>query len=550
MEINKFLFFILTICVLVRADRILDLIELRPSSIAYDQPTICQLNENEVKSLLTLSEQSTNNQKSILIRIHENEDSFINDIRSQLSALGYRVCSFESSHESLVVANITIVNNDGHVIPYYGRRDPSTLIRFLAHLEQRISKSPYHTINGKLDKKAYEHVLEPKIIAYYPDITAPAFTQFQQAAKLMAPSPPFFVVHDPQLAAKFRLNQPGQISLVRRLEKSQIFFPSPTLSMMSSEPTQTINAQDIIQWIQENRGLVMHELKDTNLYEPEIHDPNKYQMVAVGDKSSPLGLYFYKILTKTIQNISRENEIKLNHPLTTADNVNEDEDITNSDAQADIQPNEPVDLIRLDDVEIVWIDLQQFPSASLNLQKLFQIEPVQNVWFGLIHSPPTAIATQGLDSVWFDLNGLNLTRSDRQTDQANIWLVRDWILSVTDREMKSVTNNSSAGEPSAFVLEPEPVSVRQGGNFLLECQVLPHLKCSWMKDSQSIVVDDVNGSRYRYAIPSRIGGDCSLMVKGARIEEDQGEWTCLVEGTTEKSMPIKVNVRYDTKTEL
>ncbi|OTF77955.1 hypothetical protein BLA29_007732 [Euroglyphus maynei] len=116
--------------------------------------------------------------------------------------------------------------------------------------------------------------------------------------------------------------------------------------------------------------------------------------------------------------------------------------------------------------------------------------------------------------------------------------------------MKSISNNTLSGEPNTFVLEPEPVSVRQGGNFLLECQVLPHLKCSWMKDSQSIVVDDVVGSRYRYAIPGRIGGDCSLMIKGARIDEDQGEWTCLVDGTTEKSMPIIVNVRYDTRTEL
>ncbi|OTF78455.1 calsequestrin-2-like protein [Euroglyphus maynei] len=199
MEVYNFFFIILAVCSFVRADRILDLIEIRPSLVASDQSTICQLNENELKSLLTSSEQSTNNQKYILIKIHENEDSFVNDIRSQLFALGYKVCSFKLLPVSFNVANITIVNNDGHVIPYYGRRDPSTLVRFLAHLEQRISKSPYHTINGKLDKKAYEHVLEPKIIAYFPDITAPAFAQFQQAAKLMAPNPPFFVVHDPQV---------------------------------------------------------------------------------------------------------------------------------------------------------------------------------------------------------------------------------------------------------------------------------------------------------------------------------------------------------------
>lgn len=332
------------------------------------------------------------------------------------------------------------------------------------------------------------------------------------------------------------------MSLVRRLEKSQIFFPPLSSSVMSLEPTQAIMAQDIINWIQENRGLVMHELKDTNLYNPEIHDPNKYQLVAVGDKSSPLGLYFFKILTKTIQNISRENEIWLNPSSISDDN----DDEQNSDIQNHIQSDEPVDLIRLDDIKIVWIDLQQFPSTALNLQKLYQIEPVQNVWFGLIHSPSTAIATQGLDSVWFDLNGLNLTRSDRRTDQENIWLVRNWILTVTDRELKSATNDSSTGAPITFVLEPEPVSVRRGGNFLLECRVLPHLKCSWMKDSQSIVVD----SRYRYAISGRDGGDCSLMIQGARIDEDQGEWTCLVDGTNETSLPILVNVRYDTKTEL
>jgi len=96
---------------------------------------------------------------------------------------------------------VTVVHGPRKVV-YYGKRNGETLARFVQKLSARYlsTQQPFQIISNKLEKKAFERLVVPKVVAYFPDTTAPAFAEYQAAARQLTPNPPFYVVHDPKVS--------------------------------------------------------------------------------------------------------------------------------------------------------------------------------------------------------------------------------------------------------------------------------------------------------------------------------------------------------------
>lgn len=338
---------------------------------------------------------------------------------------------------------------------------------------------------------------------------------------------------------------------MRRLEKSTIYFQPTTTAT-----TTSWTAADLVAWVSSNHGLVLHVLDDTNLYDPEIHNPGHYQLVGVGDRNSPLGLYFYKMLTKSIQNISRHNELQLS-PSPVQDEVN-----GQSTTTTPIEPTVTPALIPLDDIKVVWIDLGKYPSARAKVEALVGNQMIgattnKEVWFGLMSRPAAVMSTTTAKGpVWFDMSLLNTTTGDRQAYDQNILVLRDWILEVTNRVPVAAAADAqpiNSATAQSFVLEPEPVNVRQGSSFVLDCKVAHKQgECSWTRNAQPVSITTATGSAYQWACVAE-EGDCSLMVKSADKVRDSGDWACHVSGVGREqitSRSVLVNVRGTGSTEL
>lgn len=275
------------------------------------------------------------------------------------------------------------------------------------------------------------------------------------------------------------------------------------------------------------------------MYDPEIQDVNKYQLVAIGDKQSSLGLYFFKLISRTIQNITRENEMILNPSL----RFNEHEEMQVKDEMDNLNLNDlnltTKTFVPLDDIEIVWIDLNEFPNTVINLENQYQIDSTNNIWFGLIHDPINIG-----NKKWFNMDQLNFTQSDRTSDQHNIEQIYNWIMTVTNRI--STPSYITDLNLNLYLLEPEPVSVRQHGSFVLECKAREGMNCGWMKNSSPVNNIGVTGSRYQYVNKDNQPNDCSLMVNKVDTSQDQGEWTCFVnndQNTNYSKRTVMVTVR-------
>ena len=311
-----------------------------------------------------------------------------------------------------------------------------------------------------------------------------------------------------------------------------MFTPSiPT----TPESSPVFSAQEIVTWINSNKGLVLHELDDTNLYDPELSDLTKYQLVAIGDKTTSLGYYVYKTIKKTIQNITRENESILN-PVAEKDD--------SSLVSQDSTPKDLSQIVKLDDIELVWVDLQKYPMAGSKLL-LQNISPVKDVWFGLVQIPSTELQSPQ----WFDFGTLNTTGTDKHAEEMNIQLLKDWILTVTNRNINLSIDSSSL--PQTFIMEPESILVRQGGNFMLDCKVANKLgECSWTKDGLPI---SIGLPPYNWA-QSEDTTDCSITVTNADPQRDVGIWRCHVSGIGQTaaitSNPVSVTFRTSPKKEL
>lgn len=498
----KILFLLALVC-LAKAD-FLSLIETNVEPDPNASP--CQLTEADTAQLDPTV-------KHILVRGLTADNKFVQDATHYLSRMDYRVCIVTGAQPNS--EPVTFVWN-GRKTVYYGKRDVHSLIRFVQQVESRLTLLPYETIASKMDKKAFDHVFVPKVVGYFPDPNSVGFSAFVEAASQLSPTIPCYVVHDQALAAKLRLNQIGQVALVRRLEKSTIYF-QPSTSMAPTTDAATWTANDIVTWVNSNRGLVLHDLDDTNLYDPEIHNPNQYQLVSIGNRNSPLGLYFFKMLNKAIQNISRENDLKLTQT------VPDPSAASDPAATAEVLLTPP-QLIRLDDIKVIWIDLTKYPAARSKIEKLLVNQvPISNkdVWFGLIQTPAAGLEQT---PIWFDMSTLNLTASDRSVDEANIQLLRNWILQVTNRAQQSQAS-SGTQQPQAFSMEPEPVNPRHGSSFVLNCKIANKVgECSWALNNQPLKVD---GVQYQWSgLASE--GDCSIMIKSADKMRDTGLWSCHV----------------------
>lgn len=238
-----------------------------------------------------------------------------------------------------------------------------------------------------------------------------------------------------------------------------------------------------------------------------------------------MGLYFHKLLTKSIQNISRENEIRAN--LSAVDQTQL------PDPTAVEQPQVVMELIKLDDIEIVWIDLQKYPLAAQKIAQSGATQVKKDVYFGLVQVP-TGVLTDGpVGGQWFDVSQLQ-TQSWENTEQPNMQILRDWILATTDRLPVPAVSPEPQLEvlQQEFSLEPEPVNVRQGGAFVLDCKVQYKAgQCGWAKDGELVDVEAT--AEYTWANEADIY-DCSLKVTAADAARDNGEWICQV---TDASMP-------------
>lgn len=313
------------------------------------------------------------------------------------------------------------------------------------------------------------------------------------------------------------------MALIRRLEKATLFFEPP--SSLAQSPSEAL-----ISWVKGNRGLVLHRLDDSNLHDPELADPGKYHLVAVADKTSSLGLYFYKILAKTIQNVTRHNQLILSP--TPAEQGDEGEE--------SVQAAPGALPVSLDDLKVVWVDLKDYPSAGSKLRRE-SVRASRGVWFGLVDSPLSAPVSPL--PAWFDLDSLNATCSSKTCDEANIATLRHWILSVTNRLPPADQTPLPA---QSFLLQPESVVVREGASFVLDCKVSHKSgQCGWTRDDLPVPVGVAPYKWLQEGDPV----DCSLSVSDAHSARDSGQWKCLAPPSLE-SLPASVSVRTPHKPEL
>lgn len=492
----------------------------------------CQLTSERMNEILNPTNQIGSNGKFVLI--NSKFEEFAIDSAPLLHTIDFQVCTIENNNNNnneqtaKTFGDVTIVlQSIPRNIVYYGKHNADVLYRFVQKLDHRYSfmTNPVQSITNKMEKKAFEHVNGPKVVAYFPDTTAPAMAEYVQAARQLSPNPPFYLIQDPKIAQKFRLTEPGQIALIQPIERSFSLFESNRKQSTPDEPIIVVTTAEIVSWIEANRGLLLHELDDTNLYDPEIMDPNRYILAAIADRTTPFGLYFHKLLTKTIQNISRENEIRANQ------------------TQSNVEP------IILDDLEIVWIDLQKYPFATIRLKNITnQSMPItttdtnNEIYFGVLQFPANKLTTTTTaDSMyqWFDISAHLSTVPMGKGDNESIHLrlLRDWILNVTDR-LPIDSGNTETDQlnievmQQTFTLEPEPITVKAGSSFVLDCRVQYRAgQCQWIKDE--MVVDVDQSANYKWANVDQLE-DCSLMVTDADPTRDNGEWQCSV---TDASMP-------------
>lgn len=194
---------ILLLCMLglARAD-ILSLVETNLEPDLSASP--CQLNDADLAKL-------DPNIKHVIVRGLSAQDKFVIDTTHLLSRLDYRVCTVPSSDTTSTAADIPTdsvsLRANGRQVIYYGKRDASSLVRFVQQTDQRLTSLPYEVIANKMDKKAYEHVNVPKVVAYFVDSNSPEFQTFVEAASQLAPMTPCYVVHNQTVSIQNDLNK-------------------------------------------------------------------------------------------------------------------------------------------------------------------------------------------------------------------------------------------------------------------------------------------------------------------------------------------------------
>ncbi|RWS00052.1 Calsequestrin-2-like protein, partial [Dinothrombium tinctorium] len=407
-----------------------------------------------------------------------------------------------------------ILYYNGRKYFYHGRRDALSLLSFVLKLHDM---NQVKSIEGKIDKVAFDAIQEPKLVGFFMPNT-PDYNEYVAAASLFSPSVQFFVVTKRNVAKHLKLDTVGQIIMVKPFEKAYIVCPQNPATLA-----------DIEAFVNENRGIALTYLNEHNLHDPTIFNNDKKVILAITESNSPFGVYFHKLITKVIKNVTGVEEPKSSKHQ--------------KHAKAAAPEQKPENIFK--NLSIVWVDLEQFPTLYLlrdQLEKSLNFTPNLPFYFGLVN-------VSSNQSVWFNTSSLNTT-GDKGADEENIRSLKDWLTGIATNTIKPATIGAQT-----FIKVPENIQVNEGDDFTLECIVEnPIGDCLWMKDGQNI---GFNLSRYanHYSWRSETGsGDCSLVVKRANIEQDDGEWVCEVTGDqnnpTITSSPAVVTVKATSKTEL
>ncbi|RWS28848.1 Calsequestrin-2-like protein [Leptotrombidium deliense] len=384
----------------------------------------------------------------------------------------------------------------GKKYQYFGRRDALSLLSFVLKLnENRQIKE----INGKLDKIAYDTIQSPKVVGFFMQGTAD-YNEFVAAAALFSPSIPFFVVTD-------------------------------RTKLPIACPQNPATAANIESFVNQNRGIVLTHLNEHNLHDPSILNTDKHLILAIGEQNSPIGGYFHRLITKLIRNVTT-----IETPKSETGSKTQKSKIKVKVATVD----QKVDTV-LENVSIVWVDLQSFPTLYLMMD---QLERVLNFPPGLSFHLGAVNVTSN-QSVWFDTSSLNIT-ADKGADEANIAALKQWIDDIVASRIKP----AKIGVQS-FSVKPSNTIVNEGDNFVLQCLVENQVgDCLWLKDGQNIGFNlNRYGNHYAWKA-AKANGDCSLLVNGAEFEMDDGNWACEVTGDqtnpTITSPPAKITVNKNT----
>uniref|UniRef100_A0A182PPH8 Ig-like domain-containing protein n=1 Tax=Anopheles epiroticus TaxID=199890 RepID=A0A182PPH8_9DIPT len=104
-----------------------------------------------------------------------------------------------------------------------------------------------------------------------------------------------------------------------------------------------------------------------------------------------------------------------------------------------------------------------------------------------------------------------------------------------------------------FAEQPKYTEVNPGQDALLVCKVIDKRGvCSWQKDNKPVGIYPKKyewASQYGIGQTAHVGGDCSLWVRAAQLEFDDGLWECQVTAsdfTTQDaltSQPVRLVVR-------
>ncbi|XP_035232852.1 calsequestrin-2-like [Stegodyphus dumicola] len=185
----------------------------------------------------------------------------------------------------------------GQGIPYYGKRTTRALLNHLF----KVNGTQMNVITGKIDKIAFDTVEELKVVGFFMQGT-PDYQAFEDVAARLSPSVRFYVTFDRLVAKHLKLSTVGQIHLVKPFNK----IPVPC-------PHNPATVADIEAFIRVNRGSLLSKINEQNLYDPSLIDPSKILVLAVGEETSSLGGYFYRLVTKLVRNNTDNAEFeKLN----------------------------------------------------------------------------------------------------------------------------------------------------------------------------------------------------------------------------------------------
>jgi len=509
-----------------------------PKPAVSQKSTVCKLTDKTLTDFVT---KNPNNPLVLIIKSSSQQnscgDSFAESSAQLLSSRNVSVCQL-----SLTAGQTSLYGTDGSVVvilngkpyQYNGRRSSAALLSYVL----KINTSHVRLITGKLDKIAYDLVAGPKLVGFFMPAT-PDLAVYESLALKYTPNIPFYLVVDRNVAKHLKLSLVGQINLVKPFEKVAVTCP-----------VNPATAQDIEAFIDGNKGVLLKYVTEQNIFDPELQNPNKTTLIAIGDRSSAVGQYFHKILTRAVRNITRENNVS----QTLAANPGS-EPVTAQSAVPTVTPAVPLpSIVNLSTIEILWIDPQVFPSIGVYLDQirtLYGLAAGLEVYLG---------AVTGNQSVWLDTNLVNRT-ADKLADNTNLELLKNWITTlIANQTATSVASEATVNAiPSdivqSFAKEPQSQTVPENSRLVLECQVNNQVgDCLWLKDGHNIGFNLARISPdYKWRANTG-SGDCSLIISSAQAERDGGKWVCEVTGDanhpTITSAPAVIAVKSVPKTEL